>query len=336
MNANKSHLLLSVLFIAIVGSLINLFVKIFPLTFAKAIYFCQRSFANAITFPHTTPFFILLFLSFVFIVGFFVIAGQVLQTQRFIKKVVKRTIALPKKLQFVAQKAGLTNKIVVIEDRKHFAFCYGLLRRKLCLSTGLMQGLTKSELKAVLLHEKYHLKNFDPLRILLGKTASRMLFFIPILQDIQTHYVLSKEIAADDEVVRSGNKESLISALTKTLSFNTPAFYGIAAFTDGQDLEKRILHLLNEKKRIAINLSKRNLFFSLGILSLLFVTLSMPIHAVAMTNKSMDIISTVYICPFGESCLSACKQEMKEQKSFDQENGINASSNLLYTPVGNK
>ena len=307
MNANKSHLLLSILFIAIVGSLINLFIKTLPLTFANAIYFCQRSFVNAIAFPHTTPFFVLLFLSFVFIVGLFVFAIQVLQTQRFIKKVVKRPITQPRKLESVTQALGLTNKIAVIEDKKHFSFCYGLLRRKICLSTGLIQSLTKSELKAVLLHEKYHLKNFDPLRILLGKTASRMLFFIPTLQDIQTHYALSKEIAADDDVVRCGNRESLISALTKLLSPSIPSLSGIAAFADSHSLEKRILYL-TEKKKTSIRLSKRNLLFSFSAVLFLFIVLSLPIHAIAMNDKAMD--HSYFICPFGNNCTNSCKEEV--------------------------
>ncbi len=332
MSANKTHLLLSGLFIFIVGNLINLFVKTIPLTFAHAVYFCQKSFTNAIAFPHTTPFLLLLFLTFIFIIGSIIFVIQVMQTRRFIKNRVKRSMIAPKKLQSSSRLMSFKNKIDVIDDTSHLSFCYGLLRPRICLSTGLIQKLTKNELKAVLIHEEYHLKNYDPLRIILGKTASRMLFFIPTLRDIQRQYTFSKELAADAIVIKNGQKQSLISALMKTLS--TSGLSGVAAFSSSDDLEKRIVHLTNQKTYISITLSKRNLLFSLTSLSLLFVMLSTPVHAVAMNTKSMDMMDTIYICPFGDSCLAACKQYVKvEHNPFVNRNDINASKNILYTPV---
>jgi len=77
-----------------------------------------------------------------------------------------------------------------------------------------------------------------------------MFFFIPTLKDIQSHYTFSKEIAADEVVIRNVNKESLISALTKFLSPSIPTLTGVAAFADSYDLEKRILYLSGQRKSI--------------------------------------------------------------------------------------
>ncbi len=65
------------------------------------------------------------------------------------------------------------------------------------ISSNLIKSLSEGELKVVLLHESYHLKHRDPLKIILSQVATTMFFFVPILKDIHSHYALSKEISAD-------------------------------------------------------------------------------------------------------------------------------------------
>lgn len=324
MNANRAQILLLGTFGLIILSLINLFIKTIPLTFAHAVYFCQKTLSNIIVFPHSTPFIILFLLSVIFFIGLTVLTVQFLKTQLFIKQTFKKSGVFSKKLHAIVKNLALENKIYVIEHKSHISFCYGLFRPRICLSTGLIASLNSSELKAVLLHESYHLKNHDPLRILLGKTASLMLFFIPTLKDIQAHYTFSKEIAADQVVVRSGGRESLISALTKLLSPGTPSFSGVAAFADSYDLEKRILYLTKQKKA-NIGLSKRNLLLSFSTVLLLFIVLSSPIHAIAMSDKTMN--HSYFICPFGGDCINSCKKEIETMSSK------NYSEKPPYTPI---
>lgn len=324
MNANRAQILLLGISGLIILSLVNLFIKTIPLTFAHAVYFCQKILSNAIVFPNLTPFIPLLFLSLVFFIGLVVLTVQFLKTQLFIKQTFKKSGVSPKKLRTIVKNLALENKIDVIEHKSHISFCYGLFRPRICLSTGLITVLNSDELKAVLLHEGYHLKNHDPLRILLGKTASLMLFFIPTLKDIQAHYAFSKEVAADEVVIRNGNKDSLISALTRLLSPGKPSFSGIAAFADSYSLENRIMYL-TEKKKTSIHLSKRNLLLSFSAVLFLFIVLSSPVYAITINDKAMD--HSYFICPFGGSCMNSCKKELKTMSSK------NFSAEAPYTPV---
>lgn len=323
MNANRTHFFLLVSFTIVLFSLINLFIKTIPLTFAHAVYFCQQILSNAIVFPHSTPFIILLFLSLIFFIGLIALTVQFLKTKVFIKQTFKKSIGFPKKLRAIVKNLYLENKIDVIENKSHISFCYGLFRPRICLSTALIASLNSDELKAVLLHEGYHLKNHDPLRILLGKTASLMLFFIPTLKDIQSHYIFSKEIAADEVVIRNGSKESLISALAKLLSPSIPTLSGVAAFASSNNLEKRIIYL-TEQKKLSIRLSKKNLLLSTGVMVLFFIALNAPVHAITVNKESME--HTYFVCPFGGECLNSCKNELKTTSK-------NYSEYLMYTPI---
>jgi len=324
MSANKTNFSLLTAFIFILFGLFYLFIKTIPLTLAHAIYFCQRTFSNAIVFSSNAPLFALLIFSFIFSIGLIILTVQIIKTGMLIKATLKKRIPHPKKLLSFAENLGLQNKINVIEDRNQFSFCYGLLRPRICISTGLIESLEENELKAVLLHESYHLKNHDPLRIILGKTSSRMLFFIPTFKDIQSHYAFSKEIAADEVAIRSGHKEFLISALTKLLSPSIPSLSGVAAFADSHSLENRILYL-TEQKKVSIRLSKRNLLLSFSAILFLFILLSGPVHAIATNDKAMS--HSYFICPFGGDCINSCKKELTQSTKN------NFSKNLHYTPV---
>ena len=78
--------------------------------------------------------------------------------------------------------------------------------------------LASDELEALLLHEKCHLKNHDPLKILLGRLTASALFFIPILKDLPKRYLIRKEIAADQSaILYRGSRRGIISALRKLL-----------------------------------------------------------------------------------------------------------------------
>ena len=325
MNANKTHFMLLVVFTLILWSMVSLFVKTIPLALAHAIYFCQRAFLNAAIISHGTPFILLLLLSFIFLIGIIVFAFQVFKTELFINKTLKRSIVPSKKIKALTHSLGLDNKIHIIEDKNRFSFCYGLFRPRICLSSGLVANITSDELKAVLLHENYHVKNRDSLRIILGKTASLMFFFIPTLKDIQAHYVFSKEVAADELVIKEGKRMSLISALTKLLSPNVPSFYGVATFASSQDLERRILYLTNQKQQASIKLSKRNLSFSIIVVMLLFLALNAPIHAIAMNDNAHE--QSYFVCPFGGECANSCKKELQSRESK------NFSENVIYTPI---
>ena len=135
--------------------------------------------------------------------------------------------------------AGTT---VVFDDPAAMAFCAGLLRPRVYLSTGTLEVLDEAELAAVLAHERHHAAQRDPLRLFVAGVISDGLFFAPALRRLAHRYGDLAELAADRAAVRAqaGDAGPLASAL---LAFEEadPAVVGIAP--------ERVDHLLGDRAR---------------------------------------------------------------------------------------
>ncbi|MHB8659578.1 MAG: M56 family metallopeptidase [Solirubrobacteraceae bacterium] len=102
----------------------------------------------------------------------------------------------------------------VIDDPVPLAFCAGLLRPRVYLSTGALARLDRAELRAVLAHEAHHVKQRDPLRLLIARTLSDALFFLPVMRQMLWRHTVLAEIDADCAAVRvSGDTRPLASAM---------------------------------------------------------------------------------------------------------------------------
>lgn len=67
---------------------------------------------------------------------------------------------------------------VISEDRPQ-AFCAGLLRPRVYVSTGALELLDDPAVAAVLAHERHHARRHDPLRLACGRVLAGGLFFVP-------------------------------------------------------------------------------------------------------------------------------------------------------------
>lgn len=142
-----------------------------------------------------------------------------------------RLASPPSAVSDAAAAAGLVGRIDVVEARRPFAFAYGWLRPRVCVSTGLVDRLDQHELEAVLHHEGWHVARRDPLRILMAQTVGAAFGVVPEIRRMVHHYVLAIEVAADRHVVATmGHPRSLASALAKTMAppVSMPAFEGHA------------------------------------------------------------------------------------------------------------
>ncbi len=233
----------------------------------EVVSLCQSVFSNLGFYP----------LYFFLVSGLLIFTSQIIKTQIFIKNILKKNRKSSLKLKSLAKSLNLEGKIDVAYSSKPLSFCYGFLKPRICLSTGLIRSLTKNELKAVLLHESYHLKNLDPLKIILSSTLSYILFFLPIFKDFHKHFLLSKEISADQLSVRNGNRGSLVSVLSKLLNYPSPNLNFVAGLTS-ETLERRIIYIRGDKK-IEFRISKVNLFLSITSILLLFLAFNTPVSA---------------------------------------------------------
>jgi Zn-dependent protease with chaperone function len=114
---------------------------------------------------------------------------------------------------------------LVFQDDEVHAFCAGLLRPQIYISTAALTVLSGTELAAVLAHERHHRRRRDPLRIALGRAVARGLFFLPGARLLHERYCALAELAADDFAVRSqaGGSRALASAMLAFATTGQPA-----------------------------------------------------------------------------------------------------------------
>ncbi|MCL5256421.1 MAG: M56 family metallopeptidase, partial [Chloroflexi bacterium] len=181
---------------------------------------------------------------------------------------------------------GLDGKLDLIDDHRLYSFCCGFLRPKVCISHTLANSLTDAELKAVLLHEKYHLKNRDPLKILLSRAMAEMLFLLPVASNLRDRYIRAKELAADDATVDfMGTELPLASALLKILSQRSQVLTTeLAAIGALSVTEQRIERLLDPAADFLPAISMPKFVASAAMLAMLFLVSIAPVYAQPGTN----------------------------------------------------
>lgn len=154
----------------------------------------------------------------------------------------------------LARRLGLQNRLDLVELDAPLAFCYGYLRPRVLVSTGLLERLAGPELEALLLHEREHLRQRDPLKVALGRLLASALFFVPILGALYHRYLVEKELAADGAAIAErGDPTDLSAALVRLIEgggLRQPV-PGIGA---GEALEARIDALLGEPVKVGLPL----------------------------------------------------------------------------------
>ena len=103
--------------------------------------------------------------------------------------------------------------VVVVQDERPLAFCCGLLRPRVFVSTGARQLLDEGELHAVLVHERHHARRRDPLRLLVARALRDAVFFVPVLTLCQARFSALAELAADRSAMAAAGVGPLAGAL---------------------------------------------------------------------------------------------------------------------------
>jgi beta-lactamase regulating signal transducer with metallopeptidase domain len=95
------------------------------------------------------------------------------------------------------------------------AFCAGLLRPRVYVSTGAVAILDQEALSAVLAHERHHARRRDPLRLAIGRVLARALFFLPGLADLLQRQQALAELSADESAINAepANRSALARAM---------------------------------------------------------------------------------------------------------------------------
>lgn len=104
----------------------------------------------------------------------------------------------------------------VIADDRPRAFCHGLLRPRIYVSSATLTALRPAELAALLAHEQHHARRHDPLRLALARVLGGGLFFLPVLPRLLDRYADAAEIAADEAAIGGGQDVAALAAALLT------------------------------------------------------------------------------------------------------------------------
>lgn len=142
---------------------------------------------------------------------------QVRASQRLARRVSRLAIDSPHWLPPIVARVGLQGRVLLIDTPERFSFTYGMLTPHVVVSRGLLEGASHEELRAVLEHERYHVCNLDPLKVMLVQTIVSTFFFLPALRTLRARYIAGRELAADRWAMGACGSRPVASALLKVI-----------------------------------------------------------------------------------------------------------------------
>lgn len=210
---------------------------------------------------------------------------------------------MEQEVNFLATKYNLHNKVLVFNSPKAYAFCLGIKKPNIYLSTKIIKMMNKKELEAVILHEKYHLENQDNISLLLLSFAKQFLVMFPVFSDILENFIIKKEIEADQAaIIQLGSKKDLISAFIKLIKSQHNIFPATSYFSEPSTIESRINVLLNKHSHL-YSYKLRNIGISVLSLVALLIIMWAPVYKTEVHAKDRD---EIMICLNKESCGVMC------------------------------
>lgn len=182
-----------------------------------------------------------------------------------------KSVDVPPQLGALAAGARLGDRLVVVDQDVPTAFCIGLARPRVVLTTALLDRLSAESLLAVLAHEGSHRRRHDPLRAALARSLARALFYLPWLRDLAEGALVENEVSADADAVKLAGQDSLAAALLAMLGYPSPQ--GTAAMAGPEVLELR-LEALETHERPALRANRRRVVLSVVMTAIVLASLA--------------------------------------------------------------
>lgn len=210
---------------------------------------------------------VLVLATFGVMLGLVSLFRQLLATLSLIRTLLSRRVTVSRRVGDIAAALGLAGRIDVVRDVRPFSFCYWFRRPRICVSTGLIKRLGDAELRAVLLHERYHLTQRDPLRLVIARYFAAGLYVIPVVEELVEFYTVQKEVAADQAAVRAmGGVRDLASALFKVLPDADDVDLGLLVPVGALSVTEARIEQLVEGRAVPLVLSRASVMLSGGAL----------------------------------------------------------------------
>jgi Zn-dependent protease with chaperone function len=150
-----------------------------------------------------------------------------------------RSDHLPARLRSGIARTGV-ERVQCISSSLPIAFCAGARRPRIIVSEGLAEQLDDRELEAVLLHERQHLREREPVVRAACEAAAQVLVFFPMARWWSRRRIEQAELRADQAALRRVGPRPVAAALFR-LGSTVPAAAGFAG-----DTELRVAQLLGD------------------------------------------------------------------------------------------
>ncbi len=257
-----SHMVLPVLIILAVGVAAG--PAVWRMVYPPLREFCLMQLARVQ--PGNIAWYVLLLAAAIgFGAALLVLAKHLVASARLRRTIAQNQIATPERLTRISRRRHLEMPIVCVQDAEPHAFCRGVLRPAIVITSALDGALSEAELEAVVLHEAAHARGHDPLRILISRMLAGALFYIPLAHPLRERYLIRLEVLADRAAVQSLGPESLAAALAIMLGAQAPRTLGVAAGIENAT-EERIRHLLEPDRKLPPPLVRRAEVVASGLL----------------------------------------------------------------------
>ena len=218
------------------------------------------------------------------------LGAQLASSRRLSRRVEELWAASSPELVEAGARAGLRDRPRVIEAPEPLSFTYGALRPRVVVSRGLLESASLDELEAVLVHERYHVRNLDPLKIVLARALAHGLFFVPALRELEGRYLAGRELAADQRALSRCGRRPLASALLKAVRTPSwPELSTAAAIGGPELLAIRVAQLEADGPPPLGRVPRRALVLSAAGLGLVLVTLGAAVAGLGGVTAAMTL-----------------------------------------------
>lgn len=169
---------------------------------------------------------------------------QAIATSKLRSRVRKARLLKPAEVTAAEDRVGLNGRVELVDSDDRFSFAYGAFSPRVVVSRGLLESTSAEELNAVLAHERYHVRSWDPLKVVVARAAAAAFFYLPLFRELRSRYIAGRELAADRRAVRAYGERPLVGALYKVVRGPAWVDLGAAAAIGGpQLLDVRVAQL---------------------------------------------------------------------------------------------
>lgn len=142
-----------------------------------------------------------------------------------------------------ARDAGV-RRLRLLDDTSVSAFCAGLFRPKVHVTTAAVATLPPDGLAAILAHEAEHARRRDPLRRLLLRAAADVLFYLPLARWWSDRRADRAEVRADRAAIRHAGRKAVAAAL---LAADVGGVGGVPGPAFNGATQARVAYLLGDE-----------------------------------------------------------------------------------------